>query len=72
MNQTQKRVLKVLENMKNLVEQDSDYADNFSEILQDGLDDIHGNDGFGTEGQSDPRGDFRNGEWNMKRVEGVD
>lgn len=29
-------------------------------------------DAFGTEGQCDPRGDFRDGEWSMKRVQGVD
>ena len=30
------------------------------------------NDGFGTEGQSDPRGDRRDGEWSMWQVQGVD
>ena len=27
---------------------------------------------IGTEGQNDPRGDMRNGEWSMDRVEGID
>lgn len=29
-------------------------------------------DGFGTEAASDPRGDFRDGEWSMRRVQGID
>lgn len=41
-------------------------------ILDDGLDDLMSDDFFGTEGQSDPRGDARNGEWSMWRVEGID
>lgn len=30
------------------------------------------NDAFGTEGQSDPRGDQRNGHFSMSNVEGID
>lgn len=36
-----------------------DYLDEMKERLNDWLDELHGNDSFGTEGQSDPRGDCR-------------
>lgn len=39
------------------------FAENMDEIL----DDL--GDAFGTERQCDPRGDFRNGEWNMWEIE---
>lgn len=68
----QQRVAKVLERMLAMARDNEDDA----QMLADGLDimltDLHGDDGFGTEGQCDPRGDFRNGHWSMARVEGVD
>lgn len=66
------RVLKVLENIKQLVEEEEYYADAFSEYLDTMLDDMNGQDIFGTEGQQDPRGDMRNDSWSMNYVEGVD
>lgn len=39
------------------------FADNMDEILDEQ------GDAFGTERQCDPRGDFRNGEWNMWEIE---
>jgi hypothetical protein len=69
---TQRRVLAVLERMTEAVRRDCDDAEVFSEVLDEMLTSLHGNDFFGTEGQNDPRGDFRNGEWSMTRVEGID
>jgi len=72
MNDTQKRVALVLRRMADMAEGDEDCAEMFAEDLDPMLDDIHSKDGFGTEGQCDPRGDFRNGDWGMGRVEGID
>lgn len=72
MNVTQQRVLKVLERITAMVKDCEDDADMFSDGLQIMLDDLQCNDGFGTEGQCDPRGDFRNGEWSMNDVEGCE
>lgn len=69
---TQDRVVKVLDRIKQQVLDDDQEAEMWSESLNDLLEDMLSNDYFGTEGQSDPRGDFRNGEWSMDRVEGVD
>ena len=72
MNKTQKRVIKVLERLIEEVKNDADFASFFSDDLENVLTEIHSNDGFGTEGQCDPRGDFRNGNWSMTHVEGID
>jgi hypothetical protein len=72
MSAQQKRVLKVLDRMKQLVKDAKNNADAFSDMLEDSLDELAGLDFFGTEQQSDPRGDFRNGNWSMTCVEGVD
>ena len=69
---TQKRVALVLNRLAAMAANDEDDATMISESLDEMLDDIHGGDGFGTEGQSDPRGDGRNGTWSMNRVEGFD
>lgn len=72
MNKTQERVIRVLENMVDLAKSDETYADVFSDHLDEVLDNIQGDDVFGTEGQCDPRGDFRDGNWSMVHVQGVD
>ncbi len=72
MNKTQERVVKVLENMKTMTEQEDHYASMFSDYLDTMLDELLGQDAFGTEGQCDPRGDFREGDWSMDHVEGID
>ena len=72
MNIVAKRVKKVLERMIDLVEKDGNFADSFSTILESGLEDMACDDEFGSEGQVDPRGDGRNGDFNMDHVEGVD
>lgn len=72
MSKVQQRVVKVLDRMKKLASKDVGMATEFFGYLEDMLNDIHDLDGFGTEGQEDPRGDFRDGHWSMERVEGVD
>lgn len=43
--------------------------DNVANRLEEVLEQYHMDDGFGTEGQSDPRGDFRDGSYSMWSVE---
>ena len=43
-------------------------VEQYAQTLDDILDDIASNDGFGTEQQSDPRGDFRSQQWSMWNV----
>lgn len=69
---TQQRVATVLERMLASVRKDPADAETFSPMLEEMLTELHGDDGFGTEGQGDPRGDFRSGQWFMERVEGID
>ena len=70
--ETQKRVAKVLARMAAMATSDEDDAEMLSETLEAGLNDLASGDGFGTERQCDPRGDGRNGDWSMTRVEGID
>lgn len=72
MNRTQTRLTTVLGRLSALCIEDEDFAEAFSDDMENLLTDIHSQDGFGTEGQNDPRGDFRNGEFSMDKVEGVD
>jgi len=65
----QANVCVVLNRLSDLAKSDEDYADMLSYWLEDFLDRIKRTDGFGTEGQNDPRGDFRNGEWTMDNIE---
>lgn len=70
MSKVQTNVVTVLKRMASIAEQSADDAEMFADGLEQMLDDIHSNDGFGTEGQCDPRGDFRNGKWSLyKKVE---
>jgi hypothetical protein len=70
---TQQRVALVLQRLAADAKGfDHDEAEAWSESLENFLHSVHIEDGFGTEGQCDPRGDFRNGEWSMRRVEGLD
>jgi len=68
----QERVIKVLDNMKAMALENEDDAEMFAEGLDFYLNELNGEDAFGTEGQSDPRGDFRDGDWSMKHVQGID
>jgi hypothetical protein len=65
MRKVQKNVVTVLKRMVASAEKDAGDAEMFSEGLENMLDDIHMDDGFGTEGQCDPRGDSRNGKWSI-------
>lgn len=68
----QLRVLKVLDNIKNLCTESEENANMFSDDFDRMLDKFAAYDAFGTEMQNDPRGDFRNGSWDMWFVEDVD
>ncbi len=68
----QKRILKVLDNIKILCTESEENANMFSEDFDRMLDKFAEYDAFGTAMQNDPRGDFRNGDWHMWFVEGVD
>lgn len=72
MTPEQVRVLAVLERISAEVSKDSDAAEMYAEMLETGLSELHSQDAFGSEGQCDPRGDFRNGAWSMQNVEHVD
>lgn len=72
LTKTQERVVTVLARLGRMASEDEDFVGYFSEDLQKLLESIHNEDGFGTEGQCDPRGDFRNGHWSMDHVEGID
>lgn len=65
----QSNVCVVLNRLSDLAKSDNDYADMLAELLEEFLNEIHALDGFGTEGQNDPRGDFRNGNWSMGNIE---
>ena len=69
----QKRLALVLDRMKALAMKDRNLAKVFSEEIEKLLEDLLDEDAFGTEGQNDPRGDFREYEWSLlSRVQGVD
>lgn len=72
MNKLQQRVLLVLNRMADLVEKDVEYAEIFSIELQEFLEILLKNDVFGTEGQSDPRGDMRIDNFSMDYVQYID
>jgi hypothetical protein len=59
----QKNIELVLTRLIKLSNEDNNFAKEFAQDLEFMINDIHGNnDGFGTEGQYDPRGDFRDGQ----------
>jgi hypothetical protein len=70
-NQTkyQKNVATVLVRMIDYSDEYEDFAEFLTDRLDSILDEYHSMDGFGTEGDSDPRGDFRDGKWTMKKVQ---
>lgn len=69
MKKLQTNCITVLNRLAKMCEEDEDFAESFAADLNTMLDEIQSQDGFGTEAQSDPRGDFRNGRWSMKKVE---
>lgn len=69
----QRRLVCVLERMIKQVKEDGQGdVEMYSDALDEMLDKLNESDGFGTEGQTDPRGDFRNGNWHIEHVEGID
>lgn len=72
MSDQAKRVITVLDRTIDLINQDEEYADMMSDYLDDMLEDLLNYDAFGSEGQNDPRGDGRDGEWTLWRVQGID
>ena len=68
---TKANILRVLEEIKRRVEHpDYDGAvEEWAEALDGMLDDMKSNDQFGSEASTDPRGDFRNGEWSIWEME---
>lgn len=71
MNKAQKNVITVLERMIDHVKEYEDDAEVFADHLEIMLDELHSMDFFGTEGQMDPRGDFRDKTYSMNKVQGV-
>lgn len=69
MKKLQQNCVTVLNRLAKMCEEDEDFAKSLSGDLDTLLDEIQSQDGFGTEAQSDPRGDFRNGRWSMKKIE---
>ncbi len=65
MDKIQKNLLLVLPRIIELVKEDEDFALWFAETLELDLDEFASDDGFGTERQSDPRGDFREANWSL-------
>ena len=72
LTESQLRIHVVLSRLIHMCHNDADLAEEVCDDINDMLNYLHEDDTFGTEGQLDPRGDFRNGSWSMDRVEGVD
>lgn len=65
MNKIQKNLSVVIPRLVDVVADDEYFASDFATVLEQLLDQYASNDGFGTERQSDPRGDFRDKEWSL-------
>jgi hypothetical protein len=61
----------VLERLLEMNE-DATFVNDIATALDIGFDELLHDDVFGTEGQLDPRGDHRNGDFDMYNIEGVD
>lgn len=74
MSRAKKRIKVVLERLVEFTYDDVDdsTANVLAEQFECMLEELHGEDFFGTEGQCDPRGDFRDGTWSMYKVQGID
>lgn len=47
----------------------SGFDDEIADALEAVIEELGSDDVWGTEGQNDPRGDFRNGQWSMWEIE---
>lgn len=72
LNPQQERVKLVLSRMIDMIMDDDGDAEIIAEELDLMLDGLKSKDFFGSEAQTDPRGDGRNGEWSIDHVEGID
>jgi len=68
----QLRVIEVLMRLARMCGEEENYAKYLSPALEIMLNDLKADDFFGTEGQCDPRGDFRDAGWAMNFVQGID
>lgn len=71
MKKPQTSCVTVLTRLAKMCEEGKEFAEALANYLDTMLDEIQSQDGFGTEAQSDPRGDFRNGRWTIKKIEPV-
>lgn len=69
MTKTQKNVVTVLNRLAKSVKDGDLDAYIVAERLDEMCDSLLGDDFFGTEGQLDPRGDQRDAEWNIDRIQ---
>jgi hypothetical protein len=65
MEKHQKNLIVVLPRIVDLVKEDEYFAEDLAGLLEGLLDDVGSRDGFGPERSSDPRGDFRDGNWSL-------
>jgi hypothetical protein len=61
----QMRVLTVLQKIQSQVIANVDDSEAYAHGLEDMLNMLHDSDFFGSEASCDPRGDFRDGAWDM-------
>jgi hypothetical protein len=66
----QQKLELVLERIRKASEADLDDRAMYRASLEEMLNSLLEQDAFGTEGQCDPRGDQRNGNWTMRDIEG--
>lgn len=74
LNKDQNRLFIVLDRFYKYVKENPELLgevtiDIFNDNLECFLNDLQNNDYFGTEGQLDPRGDFRKNDWSMTCVD---
>jgi hypothetical protein len=70
MTKLQKNTITVLERLiEQVKDMDKESAKIFAEHFETMLDDLRGNDFFGTEGQHDPRGDATEARWTLRNIQ---
>lgn len=72
MNEQKRRISLVLRRLQDKVENDEIDPGALCDGLDGMLDHMSEDDEFGSEAQNDPRGDMRDGDWWMGRVQGLD
>lgn len=69
MSKSTELLSQVFRRIQAVAETDEDMAQEFVVAVDDMLDEMLGQDAFGTEGQCDPRGDQRNGDFDIWSLE---